>query len=285
MKTPFKLGLIGYPLGHSLSPKIHAAALDACGLQGDYSLFAIKPDDQQGLKELLARVHNGQIHGLNVTIPHKQSVIPLLDELTSTAEAIGAVNTIWMQKGKLTGDNTDVPGFLSDLNNFLASEDQVHREIKSALVLGAGGSARAVSYALVNEGWEVTITARRLEQAQALVSQFPNLDSRITSIEYNPTILQTLLSSLSLIVNTTPLGMSPNIDTSPWPADLPFSPDAAIYDLVYNPRETKLVLDARDVGLPATTSLGMLIEQAALAFEIWTGCTPPRANLWNAVED
>ena len=113
-----QLGLIGYPLGHSLSPKIHAAALESCGLQGDYSLFPIHPDDQQGLKELLARVRSGEITGLNVTIPHKQSVIPLLDDLTQTAKAIGAVNTISMQNGKLIGDNTDAPGFFADLKNF-----------------------------------------------------------------------------------------------------------------------------------------------------------------------
>jgi shikimate dehydrogenase len=278
-----QLGLIGYPLGHSLSPKIHTAALNACGIQGKYSLFPIKPDDQQGLKDLLNRVHNGEITGLNVTIPHKQNVIPLLDDLKQTAEDVGAVNTIWMRKGNLTGDNTDVPGFLADVKKFLDDRESEIVNRKGALVLGAGGSARAVVYALVNDGWDVTIAARRLTQAQELVSQFPIPKSRISSLEYNSTALDSLSPSLSLIVNTTPLGMSPNIDTSPWPANLPFPPNAAIYDLVYNPRETKLVRDARAVDVPATTSLGMLIEQAALAFEIWTACSPPRENLWNAL--
>src|SRR5262245_47903410 len=108
----FQLGLTGYPLSHSLSPKLHAAALDNCGLNGEYSLFPITPEDKPGLKDLLSRVRTGDIHGLNITIPHKQNVIEYLDELTPTAEAIGAVNTIYLREGKLTGDNTDAPGFL-----------------------------------------------------------------------------------------------------------------------------------------------------------------------------
>jgi shikimate dehydrogenase len=278
-----QLGLIGYPLGHSLSPEIHATALKSCDLQGDYSLFPILPNDQQGLKDLLARVRSSEITGLNVTIPHKRNVIPLLDELTPTAQTIGAVNTISMQNGKLSGDNTDVPGFLTDLKNFLAMGKQKFGDTKDALVLGAGGSARAIVYALVDDGWDVTIAARRLEQAAELASQFPNPDSRISPVEYLPTTLNALLPTLSLLVNTTPLGMFPSTDASPWPDDLPFPPNAVIYDLVYNPRETKLVRDAQAVGLPATTSLGMLIEQAALAFEIWTGCKPSRKTLFDSV--
>ncbi len=265
------LGLIGYPLGHSLSPKIHNAALAACGLHGEYSLFPIAPDDMQGLKDILTRVRNGEIHGLNVTIPHKQNVIPLLDELTPTAQAIGAVNTISMRDGKLVGDNTDAPGFLKDLGGLNIPQ------VSKALVLGAGGSARAVVYALIHAGWGMTISARRPEQAQALASnyhlpicQFPFSDSQ------SPTF--------DLLINTTPIGMVPNVDASPWPEHLAFPKDAAVYDLVYNPRETKLVRDARAAGLPAKTGLGMLIEQAALAFEIWTGNRPPREVLFKAVQ-
>jgi len=276
MKTFIDLGLIGYPIGHSLSPKIHQAAFDSCGLEGDYSLFPILPDDQQALRDLLSRIRAGEITGLNVTIPHKQNVIPLLDELTSTAKAIGAVNTISMQNGKLTGDNTDATGFLADVNNFLENRKSKIGNQKSVLVLGAGGSARAVIYALVKDGWDVAVSARRIEQAEELADHYA---IRVTHYD-NPQS-----PSLNLLVNTTPVGMSPNADASPWPENLPFPPDAAVYDLVYNPRETKLVRDARAAGLPATTSLGMLIEQAALAFEIWTGCNPPRTDLWNAVED
>jgi shikimate dehydrogenase len=279
----FQLGLIGYPLGHSLSPKIHTAAMKACELKGDYSLFPIAPNDKQELGNLLNRVRSSEITGLNVTIPHKQNVIPLLDELTPTAQAIGAVNTISIQNGKLTGDNTDAPGFLADLKHFIRIRKSEIGNRKSALVLGAGGSARAVIYALVSDGWEITIAARRLEQAKALVTQFPKSDSRLSGIEYQTTTLHSLLPTLSLIVNTTPVGMSPSVDSSPWPAKLPFLPNAAVYDLVYNPRETKLVKDARAAGLLATTGLGMLIEQAVLSFEIWTGCKPSRHALIAAV--
>ncbi len=271
-----QLGLIGYPTGHSLSPEIHKAALKECDLKGDYSLFPIPPDDLGALKALLARVRDGEIAGLNVTIPHKENVIPLLDELTPIANTIGAVNTIYMNNGKLTGDNTDVPGFLVDLKRFVEIR-------KSALVLGAGGSARAVVYALIVDGWEVAIFARRPEQVQELSAQFPSPDFRIASIEL--TALNSLFSLPSLIINTTPVGMSPNVDASPWPANLPFLPNTAVYDLVYNPRETKLVKDARAAGLPATTGLGMLVEQAALAFEIWTGCNVSRKPLFAALEE
>ena len=272
------LGLIGYPLGHSLSPKIHTAALKACELEGDYSLFPIPPDDNQGLKDLLTRIRSGEMTGLNVTIPHKQNVVELMDELTPTAKAIGAVNTIYLRENKLIGDNTDAAGFLSDLKRFLTLEYGSSLPQKNALILGAGGSARAVVHALLNDGWQVTVSARRTEQAEQLVFSFPRHSLRIT--DYEEFILHP--SSFILIVNTTPIGMKPNVDQSPWPENLPF-PKAIIYDLVYNPRETKLVKDARAQGLSATTGLGMLIEQAALAFELWTGHNPPRDVLYTSV--
>lgn len=270
------LGLIGYPLGHSLSPKIHGAALKACGLQGDYSLFPIRPDDKQGLKDLLERVRSGEITGLNVTIPHKQNVIELMDELTPTAQSIGAVNTIYLHNNKLIGDNTDAPGFLSDLNQFIGSRELGTENRKSAVVLGAGGSARAIVYALANDDWSITIASRRLQQAQELSSKFKNTNA----IELNFQTIQP--ANFQLIVNTTPLGMAPDTNQSPWPENLSF-PNAMIYDLIYNPRETKLVKDARAQGLSATTGLGMLIEQAALAFEIWTGNNSSRNILFNSV--
>jgi len=248
--------------------------LKACGLSGNYSLFSIPSDDKKGLKDLLARVRSAEIIGLNVTIPHKQNMIELVDELTPTAKAIGAVNTIYLRENKLIGHNTDAPGFMFDLKRFLNTGTQRHEDL-NALVLGAGGSARAVVYALVNDGWQVTLAARRIEQAQELAVNFKNIHVELDLPTFQP-------SNFQLIVNTTPVGMTPNIDQSPWPENLSF-PNAAIYDLVYNPRETKLVRDARSQGLPAITGLGMLIEQAALAFEIWTGRNPPRNILFESV--
>jgi shikimate dehydrogenase len=273
----FHLGLTGYPVSHSLSPKIQNAALKACGLTGDYSLFPIHPDDAKGLEKLLGRVRCNELQGLNVTIPHKQNVIPFLDELTPTARAIGAVNTIYRKENKLIGDNTDAPGFLSDLKKLVATETRRHRDL-NVLVLGAGGSARAIVYALLNDGWNVILFARRIQQAKQLAAsftnhQFQNTDN-LSNIE---------LSNISLIVNTTPLGMTPNTDQSPLPENTVLSKDTFIYDLVYNPRETKLVKDARAQGCSAATGLGMLIEQAALAFELWTGHKPPREVLYQAI--
>jgi shikimate dehydrogenase len=275
-----QLGLIGYPLGHSLSPQIQTAALQACNLEGDYSLFPIHPDDKQALEDLLSRVRIGEIQGLNVTIPHKQNVIPYLDELTPTAHSIGAVNTIYMREDKLMGDNTDAPGFLNDLNRFLGNRKSQIENRKSSIVLGAGGSARAVVYALLNDDWNVTLVARRTEQAHQLALSFP--EHEIHTMHYESITLLSPREAFSLLVNTTPVGMTPNIDKSPWPEDVDFPPHAAIYDLVYNPRETKLVRDARSQGRLATTGLGMLIEQAALAFKIWTGCKPPRDVMFEA---
>jgi len=282
----FKLGLIGYPLSHSLSPKIHTAALKSFNLEGNYSLFPIHPDDKQGLKDLINKVRSGEIHGLNVTIPHKQNVIEFMDELTLTAKNIGAVNTIYLQDKKLIGDNTDAQGFLIDLNKFLIESPSPFlgeglgvRE-NSAIILGAGGSARAVVYALLNDGWKVTIASRRLEQAEQLANSFKNYELRITNYDNLPTFN---FQTFQLIVNTTPIGMTPNTEQSPLPENLSLPSNIFIYDLVYNPRETKLIKDAKQNGNQATTGLGMLIEQAALAFEIWTGKNPPREILYNSV--
>ncbi len=273
-----RLGLIGYPVSHSLSVKIQNAAFQACGLEGDYSLFPILPEDRAGLKDLLDRIRGGEITGLNVTIPHKQNVIPLLDELTATAKAIGAVNIIYMKDGMLTGDNTDAVGFLKDLKRFMAGylSSTVYRP--SSIVLGAGGAARAVIYALVDDGWKVAIASRRMEQAQELAEQFNNC----TILDFNLSTFQ--LSNVQLLINTTPVGMTPDIDSSPLPENISLPRHLSIYDLVYNPAETKLVCDARAQGLQATTGLGMLIEQAALAFEIWTGDKAPREAMLDAVD-
>jgi shikimate dehydrogenase len=279
------LGLIGYPLGHSHSPKLHNAALRDCDLQGEYSLYPIEPDDLRSLKEVLDLVRSGEITGLNVTIPHKQNVIPFLDELTDTAQAIGAINTIYLRNSKLIGDNTDAPGFLADLKRFLAESASLNSREgigveRKALILGSGGSARAVAYALLNTGWDVTIAAHRIEQAQQLVDLFTN--HRLQSAKF--TLSNIELSNISLIVNTTPVGMSPNTDQSPWPENLPFPQNTAIYDLVYNPIETKFVKHARAQGLSAITGQGMLIEQAALAFELWTGIQVSREIMFAAIE-
>jgi shikimate dehydrogenase len=279
----FKLGLIGYPLGHSLSPSLHAAALKAAGLDGEYLLYPVAPEDAQGLAALAARLRSGELAGLNVTIPHKQNVIPLADSLSEGAASIGAVNTLFMNNGALVGHNTDAPGFLKDLSRFLGSSLPAS---KKAIVLGSGGGARAVIHALVHAGWDVTVAAVLMDQAEALVQAFGQGSSggALRAVPTGRESLAPLLDATDLLVNASPVGMSPKVDESAWPDGLGFPPRAAVYDLVYNPRETRLVREARAAGLRATTGLGMLAEQAALSFECWTGVPASVKAMFAAVE-
>ncbi len=274
------LGLLGYPLGHSLSPRLHQAALRALGQQGEYRLYEVPPADEAALRRLLHALRQGSLQGLNVTLPHKERVAALTDALTPTAQAIGAVNTLYAREGQVWGDNTDAPGFWADLQ---AQLPQVAAHPGVALVLGAGGAARAVGYALLTHGWRVRVAARRLSQAQALCEHLSAATGRsaCTALAWAPPDAW-LCEAPALVVNATPLGMAPHAQTSPWPASLPWPPNAALYDLVYNPHPTALVRQVRAAGLPATDGLGMLIEQAALAFERWTGLRPPREALWQA---
>lgn len=283
-----RLGLMGWPVAHSLSPRIQNAALRAVGLKGEYSLFPLAPSLPLAFESLLDRVRAGELSGLNVTIPHKQAVIPFLDDLTPSARAIGAVNTIYLHKGQLIGHNTDAPGFVADLRNKLFGSGDSWNSASTgrALILGAGGSARAVVWALASAGWRLTLAARRLEQAEALVQTMekavPGCAIDVTSLNALDGLLH--LSETTLIVNTTSVGMSPNVNFSPWQDGVSFPDTAVLYDLIYNPRETLLVMQARKAGLRAVTGLGMLVEQAALGFEIWTGCSAPRETMFLAVE-
>lgn len=282
MSQTYNLGLIGYPLGHSLSPQIHNAALRSLGLEGEYNLYPILPlpEGEKAISELLQRIRAGTIHGLNVTIPHKQNVIPMLDYLTPSAKAIGAVNTIFLSDEKLVGDNTDAPGFVGDLKRLLKTQ-QIQ---KNALVLGSGGAARAVIYALLSEGYQITLSVRPtdFDQAQNLIDQISHEEKQIEVVETGRWAHD--IEIHSLVVNATPVGMHPMEDQSPWPEGLPFPTQAAVYDLVYNPRQTLFTKQALEAGLSATTGLGMLIEQAALAFERWTGLEAPRQVMAEAVE-
>ena len=279
-----RLGLIGYPLSHSLSPQLHAAAFHALELDGEYRLYPVAPDDNQGLAKLAQRLRMGELQGLNVTIPHKQTVLPLLDDLTPSAQAIGAVNTLYLKGDRLIGHNTDAPGFLSDLHN---SFGQPTVE-KNALVLGAGGAARAVVYALLTDGWNVTLAVRRadVDQAAALIESMRGAagNGSMSSVLLDVDTLSPLVDGIRLVVNATPLGMSPKAEDCPWPEGLPFPRVATVYDLVYNPRETLLLQRARAAGLCAASGIGMLVEQAALSFACWTEREAPREVMFEAVE-
>ena len=264
MTAYYHLGLLGFPLEHSRSPELHHGFLRACGLKGEYRLYEIPPEQPERLRALLHDLRRGRLHGLNVTIPHKQRVLPWLDRLTPAAKAIGAANTLWAEDGLLWGDNTDAPGFLADLQAQFGAALVPGR----ALVLGAGGAARAVVYALRHAGWQVAVSARRFDQAQTLCAAPENACRPVPwEARGHTTPLPDLL------VNATPLGMTPHEDASPWPPDAPLPP--WVYDLVYNPPATRLIRQARAAGARAANGWGMLVAQAALAFARWTGCRPP----------
>ncbi|MCU0484807.1 MAG: shikimate dehydrogenase [Anaerolineales bacterium] len=275
MSCSFHLGLTGWPLDHSLSPRLHQAALEACELDGEYHLFPIPPlpEGEAALKDLVQRLRQGALQGLNVTIPHKRSVLPLVDRLTPTAQAVGAVNTLIRSGGQIVGENTDAAGFWDDLQA-KAVDQSAGRMLSSgtALVLGAGGAARAAVYALSKHGWQVYLAARRLEQAQQAALDLGRFAAAPTVLPWPAAGTDTSPAELrfTLLVNATPVGMHPNIRHSPWPEHLPIPADCWVYDMVYNPPETPLLRLARQQELTAINGWGMLVRQAALAFLLWT---------------
>ncbi len=275
------VGLIGWPVGHSKSPAMHNAAFDAAGIDGRYVLLPVHPDR---VGAAVAGLRALGFRGANVTVPHKQAVIPFLDALTPEARAIGAVNTIVVQEdGMMLGTNTDAIGFARDLAEKGVSFERLQSE--GALVLGAGGSARAVAYALAVRGVPTHILARRPEQAHALAASLaPHLPDAGLLDAHPWQQLPDLAANARLIINCTPVGMTPHSDASPWPHDLPFHPEQLVYDLVYNPRQTRLMAQAQDAGAQAWNGLGMLVQQGARAWELWTGLSAPLAVMRAAVE-
>lgn len=270
MDEPAQLvGLIGWPVEHSLSPAMHNAAFAALGMNWHYGLLPTPPGTVQAT---LSRLKKQGYRGANVTVPHKQAVIPYMDEIADSARAIGAVNTIVIQEGRLIGHNTDADGFLAALRE--AGFEPAGRR---ALVLGAGGGARAVVYALARAGCSVTIYNRTVQRAAQLAHhmQKQGLRSPVTWVPNTAALNDLELSDFDLLVNATSVGMWPQSDASPWPETLPMPSHWAVYDLVYNPPETRLLAQARAAGARAVGGLGMLIHQGALAFKMWTGVTAP----------
>jgi shikimate dehydrogenase len=262
-------GLIGWPVEHSVSPAMHNAAFRALGLPWRYTLLPTPPSQ---VGATLADLRAQGYRGINVTVPHKQAVMSHLDEVAAAASAIGAVNTIVVQDDRLLGHNTDADGFLAALR-----EAGFEPGGRRALVLGAGGSARAVVYALAQAGCAVVIHNRTVKRAAELACDMQRLSDRapITWLPSAGTLAGLELADFDLLVNTTPVGMWPQADTSPWPETLPLPAHWTVYDLVYNPQETRLLARARAAGATAVGGLGMLMHQGALAFELWTGQSPP----------
>jgi shikimate dehydrogenase len=327
-----RTGLLGWPLGHSVSPAMHNAVFQALGLDGRYDALPTPPER---LVERVAGLATAGYRGVNVTIPHKQAVMALLDEPSPAARAIGAVNTVTIDPvngihrlnaprplrawegddspagpvngihrlnaprplrawegddsaapvgashfqpeisisgtATLRGDNTDWLGFLHplDARGFdLAG--------KAALILGAGGSARAVTYALLQRGLaHLSIWSRNPTRAAALAQHARALAPSLTIHQFTNSPFTISGCSPDLVINTTPLGMWPHVDDSPWPAGLPMPRGALVYDLVYRPERTRFLQQAETAGCAVQGGLEMLVVQGAAAFELWTGQKPP----------
>ena len=257
------VGLIGWPVEHSVSPAMHNAAFDELGLPWRYTLLPTPPER---VEAVLATLSAEGYRGANVTVPHKQAVMAHLDEISAEARAVGAVNTILVHGERLLGYNTDCNGFLTAL-----AEGGLQPAGKRVLVLGAGGGARSVVYALTREGCTVAIHNRSAQHARDLVRDMQLADSQ-ASIVTDLTRLD--LDRFDLLVNSTPLGMWPRTAASPWPESLSMPSHWTVFDLIYNPAETRLLTQARAAGAATIGGLGMLVNQGVLAFKMWTGEAP-----------
>jgi shikimate dehydrogenase len=261
-----KAAVIGHPIAHSKSPLIHGHWIKTYRCDGSYEAIDIAPED---LKTRVAELVAAGYRGFNVTIPHKQSIMALCETLDDTARAVGAVNTVLIENGVLHGINTDVFGFIENLKN--ASRNFGYSwslDNGPALILGAGGAARAAIYGLLQENVpEIIVCNRSPDKAQALCDLGPGIVRMIPWAER-----ENCLSFCNLVVNTTALGMS---GKDPLEIDLQTTkPDALVHDIVYAPLYTDFLRQARDYDLRILTGIGMLLHQARPAFESWFGLLP-----------
>jgi shikimate dehydrogenase len=252
--------VLGWPVAQSRSPSIHRHWLTEHGLIGCYERVAVPPEDAPAFLESLV---SSRYVGGNVTVPHKELAYRLAGRCDAVADAIGAVNTLWIEGGQLCATNTDAHGFVANLDDSAPDWD---KKAKRAVVLGAGGAARAVVWALTQRGLEVAIVNRSLDRAADLVSCFPGSGAHAWSA------LPSLLATTDVLVNTTPLGMESKSELQIDLAPLPTS--ALVTDIVYVPLETPLLAAAQARGNPTVDGLGMLLHQAVPGFERWFGVRP-----------
>jgi len=251
-----RAGVIGWPIAHSLSPRIHGHWLRRYGIDGAYEAVAVQPEE---LEAAITRFRAEGWRGFNVTVPHKETIIPLLDRLDPVAARIGAVNTVVrLEDGRFEGRNSDAPGFIASLY-----AEQVIESGKPAVLLGAGGAARAILAALSDFGFSpIRIANRNRQRAETLAAQFP-------AIVHDWQDRAAMLDGAALLVNATSLGMQgqPPLDIA-----LDHLPgDAIVTDIVYRPLETSLLAAARARGNPVVDGLGMLLHQAVEGFRAWFG--------------
>lgn len=263
------LGIIGWPVAHSLSPLMQNAACGALGLDYVYVPFPVTPEN-------LPKAVNGLralgVAGFNVTIPHKEAIIGLLDELSEEARLIGAVNTVKRDGERLIGYNTDAPGLIKSLQDDLECDLSGSRVV----LLGAGGAARAALVGLCQSGAaSVTVANRTREKGERLVAEFSPVFTGANLALSNLDVLKNdrRLKDVDILINTTAVGLN---GTTFSDIDLaPMAPTARVYDMVYNPAQTPFLAEARKHSLRSVNGVGMLAAQGEAAFTIWTGCKPP----------
>jgi shikimate dehydrogenase len=275
--TTKNLGVIGWPIVHSLSPAMQNAAIASAGLDAVYIAMPVAPE---ALKDAVRGLRASGFVGWNVTIPHKTAIMEFLDEIDEDARAIGAVNTVVSKDGKLKGYNTDILGFCDGLH-----EKNVSVKGKSAVVLGAGGAARAILRGLIKEEVsDITIAVRSPEKALPLAKEIEEyIPCHV--VEWTSKEMNEALSSAALVVNTTPLGMAPKTDDMPpldWDA---LAPSAFVYDIIYTPGETKLLREARLHGHDTQNGVPMLVGQGAAALSMWLDVSPDRNAMRSALEN
>lgn len=270
-----QLFVIGDPVAHSLSPLLHQTMIDQTGTAYRYDVRTVRPEE---LPAFVRWAKDGGCAGFNVTMPHKEAILPLLDEVDTTAASCGAVNTVCIREGRAIGHNTDGTGFLDSL-----AGQGFYPQGRTVLLLGAGGAAKAIGHALAAAGaGRIIVCARRLERAAALAAQLPGCGEGIVLAQ---DAIQQAASACDLLVNATPLGMA----GSPAFARLDFlqamPPHAVVYDLVYHPRRTALLEAAARQGLRTVGGIDLLIRQAVRAFTFFTGETPDTAALYDALRE
>ncbi len=258
-------GLIGDPVEHSLSPCIQNAAFRHCGLDFVYVAFRVKKEE---LEEAICGVRSLGIHGLNVTTPHKINVIPYLDGLDDTAKKTGSVNTIMNKNKKLIGYTTDGLGAIQALRYRGVDPSE-----KKIVILGAGGASRSVSLVLAMHAAEIVILNRTVTKAEKLAEElrlYHETNASVKAKELNKQNARQEIKDADILINATSLGMPPQENVMPVDSSLLRS-DLVVFELVYEPCETKLLLEARKKGAVTIDGLTMLVFQGAVSFEIWTG--------------
>ncbi len=268
---PVNLGILGYNLSHSISPAIHQAGVDHREMQVNYLKFDVPPEKLSDAVRGMAALG---FRGCNVTIPYKEDVIQLAHITSCVVDFIGAANTLTFRDGEIVADNTDWNGFLDDWKYHQMGQIKD----REAVILGSGGGAYGVLFALLEEGLaSARIFNRDVVRARRMFDRFRSRYPHLKGEAYflsDTSSLRKCIEQGDILVNATPVGQFPYIDTLPIPRDVKVSRHMRVYDLVYNPRSTRLIEQMRTLGVRAEGGLGMLLFQAARSFELWTGQKP-----------